>query len=107
MKLKKYTVALTAVINEVCIGWSQENFYLVGTQAEGGEGVENLVGESTGDTIFSGGGMSKFLEGRTTFWKPCLKYLEKIAIVNVLHFWDATVLPVKLHIKLVDDEGWT
>ena len=87
MKLKKYTVALTAVINEVCIGWSQEKFYLMGTQAGGrgrGGGGKNWGGSQQG-IFFSGGGMTKFLEGRTTFWKPCLKYLEKIAIVNVLH----------------------
>ena len=54
MKLKKYTVALTAVINEVCIGWSQEKFYLMGTQAggRGRGGGENLVGQSTGDIFF-------------------------------------------------------
>ena len=50
-----------------------------------GEGGVKIWWGSQQGILFSGGGMTKFLEGRTTFWKPCLKYLEKIAIVNVLH----------------------
>ena len=58
----------------------------MGTQAGGrGRGGVKIWWGSQQGIFFSGGGMTKFLEGRTTFWKPCLKYLEKIAIVNVLH----------------------